>query len=204
MSWRFRSPIGRRPSRAICKGVRSAILSGSVCLKLWPDVLRHELFKHRVERLIGPGRVTPGSGIAPRRNLSEQALGLSASGGRRQFAMLPNRDTPRSSAAPSKAILHEINLAPSRRHLETEAGQFSIPQVAVPLAGPGSVYSAFSDVPGSNPGGLTTCSILTCRQGRQAGEHRWRSQTRVSPLFARAPRPGTRSSAWPWLEAPAR
>ena len=55
-------------------------------------------------------------------------------------------DAARPPFAPSKLILHEVDLAPRWRHFKPEAMQFLVPKVVVSLAGFSGVYSAFCDV----------------------------------------------------------
>ena len=50
--------------------------------------------------------------------------------------MPPDGDAARPPLAPSKLVLHEVNLAARGRHLEPEAMQLLIPQVAISLSGP--------------------------------------------------------------------
>jgi hypothetical protein len=45
--------------------------------------------------------------------------------------MPPDGDPARPSFAASELILHEVNLAARRRHLEPEAMQLPIPQIAI-------------------------------------------------------------------------
>jgi len=91
--------------------------------------------------------VALGCRIAPSGNFAKQPLGFIPSKGWRQFAMQPDSDAPRSSFAPSEAVLHEVDLAARRRDLEAKAREFLVPYVTVSASRPGGVHSAFGDAP---------------------------------------------------------
>jgi hypothetical protein len=98
-------------------------------------------------REVAPGLTPIFCGVAPRPYFPKQSLSFFAGALWRPGRSVPSyRDAPRSTLPPSKAELHEIDLAADWGDFQTETGKVGVPKIRVTLTRLDGINRSFCDL----------------------------------------------------------